>query len=67
MGEGGEGRVGARTDEGALGYRLMVGDLVTEETADMVDQQLAMAWTPRESYGDSNGWRNEHGAGPQPS
>jgi hypothetical protein len=38
----------ARTQEGALGYRLMVGDLTTGDTADMADQKLAMAWI----YGD---------------
>jgi hypothetical protein len=38
----------ARTHEGVLGYRLMVGDLATGDTADMADQKLAMAWI----YGD---------------
>ncbi|MFJ3214059.1 hypothetical protein [Streptomyces flaveolus] len=38
----------ARTQEGVLGYRLMVGDLITGDTADMADQRLAMAWV----YGD---------------
>ncbi|MFB6955486.1 hypothetical protein ACFCYB_00260 [Streptomyces sp. NPDC056309] len=38
----------ARTQEGVLGYRVMVGDIVTGDTADMADQKLAMAWI----YGD---------------
>ncbi|WP_051844176.1 hypothetical protein [Streptomyces sp. NRRL S-813] len=38
----------ARTQEGALGYRVLVGDIVTGDTADMADQELAMAWI----YGD---------------
>lgn len=37
-----------RTQEGVLGYRVMVGDLTTGDTADMADQKLAMAWI----YGD---------------
>ncbi|MFE2262539.1 hypothetical protein [Streptomyces griseosporeus] len=38
----------ARTHEGTLGYRLMVGDLATGNTANITDQKLAMAWI----YGD---------------